>query len=101
MYFLECADSEAGRLSKPTILLADDHPGFPNMVERLLMPKFEVVGNRHGHFFAGSRWHSNCRSIEGIRLRFADRFFDRSYRSRFRSRLPGHGRLWVCGEVTH
>lgn len=44
MSFLECAYSEAGRLSKPTILLADDHPGFPDIVERLLRPKFEVVG---------------------------------------------------------
>jgi DNA-binding NarL/FixJ family response regulator len=44
MYFLGCAHSEAGRLHKPTILLADDHPGFPEMVERLLRPKFEVVG---------------------------------------------------------
>jgi DNA-binding NarL/FixJ family response regulator len=38
------AHSEAGGLSKPTILLADDHPGFPDMVERLLQPKFEVIG---------------------------------------------------------
>lgn len=44
MYFLECAYSEAGRLRKPTILLADDHPGFPAMVEQLLTAKFEVVG---------------------------------------------------------
>jgi DNA-binding NarL/FixJ family response regulator len=44
MYFLGCAHSEAGRLNKPTILLADDHPGFPEMVERLLRSKFEVVG---------------------------------------------------------
>ena len=44
MHFLGCAHSEAGRLSKPTILLADDHPSFPDMVERLLRPKFEVVG---------------------------------------------------------
>jgi DNA-binding NarL/FixJ family response regulator len=38
------ADSEAGRVSKPTILLADDHPGFPDIVEVLLRPKFEVIG---------------------------------------------------------
>jgi DNA-binding NarL/FixJ family response regulator len=42
--FLDAPHSEEGRLSKPRILLADDHPGFPEMVEQLLRPKFEVVG---------------------------------------------------------
>jgi len=31
-------------LSKVRILLADDHPHFPEMEERLLEPEFEVVG---------------------------------------------------------
>jgi CheY-like chemotaxis protein len=32
------------RLSKVRILLADDHPNFPEMEERLLVPEFEVIG---------------------------------------------------------
>jgi CheY-like chemotaxis protein len=31
-------------LSKAKILLADDHPRFPDMAEHLLEPEFEVVG---------------------------------------------------------
>ena len=31
-------------MSKVRILLADDHPRFPEMEERLLQPEFEVVG---------------------------------------------------------
>lgn len=34
----------AGQLMKARILLADDHPRFPEMEERLLEPEFEVVG---------------------------------------------------------
>jgi DNA-binding NarL/FixJ family response regulator len=33
-----------GHLSKASILLADDHPRFPEMEERLLEPEFKVVG---------------------------------------------------------
>lgn len=33
-----------GRLSKVRILLADDHPRFPEMAERFLEPEFEVIG---------------------------------------------------------
>ena len=33
-----------GQLMKARILLADDHPRFPEMEERLLEPEFEVVG---------------------------------------------------------
>ena len=32
------------QLSKAKVLLADDHPGFPDMAEHLLEPEFEVVG---------------------------------------------------------
>jgi DNA-binding NarL/FixJ family response regulator len=35
---------QAGQLSKVRILLADDHPHFPELVESLLGPTFEVVG---------------------------------------------------------
>jgi DNA-binding NarL/FixJ family response regulator len=31
-------------LAKVRILLADDHPGLPEMEERLLEPEFEIVG---------------------------------------------------------
>ena len=31
-------------LNKVRILLADDHPDFPEMEERLLQPEFEIVG---------------------------------------------------------
>jgi DNA-binding NarL/FixJ family response regulator len=31
-------------LSKARVLLADDHPRFPDMAEHLLEPEFEVVG---------------------------------------------------------
>lgn len=31
-------------LMKPRILLADDHPGFPDLEERILEPEFEVIG---------------------------------------------------------
>jgi DNA-binding NarL/FixJ family response regulator len=31
-------------LKKITVLLADDYPGFPEIVEHLLTPDFEVVG---------------------------------------------------------
>lgn len=34
----------AGQLMKARILLADDHPRFPEMEEGLLEPEFEVVG---------------------------------------------------------
>jgi DNA-binding NarL/FixJ family response regulator len=34
----------AGQLMKARVLLADDHPRFPEMEERLLEPEFEVVG---------------------------------------------------------
>jgi DNA-binding NarL/FixJ family response regulator len=34
----------AGQLMRARILLADDHPRFPEMEERLLEPEFEVVG---------------------------------------------------------
>ncbi|HKV79700.1 MAG TPA: response regulator transcription factor [Candidatus Sulfotelmatobacter sp.] len=33
-----------GLLSKVRILLADDHPGFPEIEERLLESEFEVIG---------------------------------------------------------
>ena len=33
----------ADNLNKVRILLADDHPGFPKIAERLLEPQFEVV----------------------------------------------------------
>lgn len=35
---------QAGQLMKARILLADDHPRFPEMEERLLEPEFEVIG---------------------------------------------------------
>jgi DNA-binding NarL/FixJ family response regulator len=34
----------ACELSKVSVLLADDHPNFPKLVENLLKPEFEVVG---------------------------------------------------------
>jgi DNA-binding NarL/FixJ family response regulator len=34
----------AGQLMRARILLADDHPRFPEMEQRLLEPEFEVVG---------------------------------------------------------
>lgn len=34
----------AGQLMKPRVLLADDHPRFPEMEAHLLEPEFEVVG---------------------------------------------------------
>jgi len=34
----------AGHLMKARILLADDHPRFPEMEARLLEPEFEIVG---------------------------------------------------------
>lgn len=33
-----------GYLMKPRILLADDHPGFPDLEEHVLGPEFEVIG---------------------------------------------------------
>jgi len=35
---------QAGPLSRITILLADDHPNFPDMVQTFLEPSFEVIG---------------------------------------------------------
>jgi DNA-binding NarL/FixJ family response regulator len=32
------------KLEKIRVLLADDHPGFPDMLEHLLEPEFEIVG---------------------------------------------------------
>jgi DNA-binding NarL/FixJ family response regulator len=32
-------------LKKPTILLADDHPHFPELTKNLLAPAFEVIGS--------------------------------------------------------
>src|SRR5260370_6963099 len=34
----------AGQLMKARVLLADDHPRFPEMEARLLEPEFEIVG---------------------------------------------------------
>jgi DNA-binding NarL/FixJ family response regulator len=34
----------AGQLKKIRVLLADDHPGFPEVAEHFLEPEFEVVG---------------------------------------------------------
>jgi DNA-binding NarL/FixJ family response regulator len=34
----------AGQLNKARILLADDHPNFPEMEGRVLEPEFEVIG---------------------------------------------------------
>jgi DNA-binding NarL/FixJ family response regulator len=34
----------AGELSKARILLADDHPRFPEMAEHFLEPEFEIIG---------------------------------------------------------
>lgn len=48
----------ADHLSKVRILLADDHPGFPDMAEHLLKPDFEVVakvGNGRAMFEAAMR----------------------------------------------
>ena len=41
--FLVAARRRAGQLTKIKILLADDHPHFPEMEERLLEPEFEVI----------------------------------------------------------
>jgi DNA-binding NarL/FixJ family response regulator len=36
-------------MSKVRILIADDHPGIPELVEEILGPTYEVIGNvRHG-----------------------------------------------------
>jgi len=35
---------QAGQLNKITVLLADDHPGFPHLVEGVLEPVFDIVG---------------------------------------------------------
>ena len=48
----------ADRLSKVKILLADDHPRFPEVVEQLLEPDFDVVakvGNGQALFEAAMR----------------------------------------------
>lgn len=34
-----------GQLKKATILLADDHPHFPELIKKLLEPTFEVIGS--------------------------------------------------------
>ena len=34
-----------GQLKKATILLADDHPHFPELIKTLLEPTFEVIGS--------------------------------------------------------
>lgn len=36
--------SREGQLSKPTILLADDHPGIFETVARIIEPTFEIIG---------------------------------------------------------
>ena len=35
----------AGQLSKIKVLLADDHPGFPHLVESVLELTFEIIGS--------------------------------------------------------
>lgn len=42
---LRMRTQQAGRLSRSTVLLADDHPGFPHLVEDMLEPAFEVIGS--------------------------------------------------------
>jgi DNA-binding NarL/FixJ family response regulator len=44
MLFLTARTRKAGQLTKVRILLADDHPLFPQLVASLLEPTFEVVG---------------------------------------------------------
>jgi DNA-binding NarL/FixJ family response regulator len=34
----------AGQLNKIRVILADDHPGFPEIAEHFLEPEFEVIG---------------------------------------------------------
>lgn len=36
---------QAGQLNRITVLLADDHPGFPHLVEGMLEPAFEIIGS--------------------------------------------------------
>jgi len=36
---------QAGQLNRIRILLADDHPGFPRIVESVLEPAFEIIGS--------------------------------------------------------
>jgi hypothetical protein len=40
--------SVEGSLEKSGVLLADDHPGFPEVVERLLKPDFENSWQSYG-----------------------------------------------------
>jgi DNA-binding NarL/FixJ family response regulator len=35
---------QAGQLNRITVLLADDHPGFPHLVESMLEPAFQIIG---------------------------------------------------------
>jgi DNA-binding NarL/FixJ family response regulator len=35
---------QVGKLSKAKVLLADDHPRFPDLAEHYLGPEFEIVG---------------------------------------------------------
>lgn len=42
--FVSARDPGASQVSRITVLLADDHPGFPDIAEDLLHPEFEVVG---------------------------------------------------------
>lgn len=35
---------QAGQLNRITVLLADDHPGFPHLVEGMLESAFEIIG---------------------------------------------------------
>jgi DNA-binding NarL/FixJ family response regulator len=36
---------QAGQLNRIRVLLADDHPGFPHLVESMLGPAFEIIGS--------------------------------------------------------
>jgi DNA-binding NarL/FixJ family response regulator len=36
---------QAGQLNRIRVLLADDHPGFPLVVESILEPEFEIIGS--------------------------------------------------------
>ena len=36
---------QAGQLNRITVLLADDHPGVPPLIEGMLEPGFEIIGS--------------------------------------------------------
>ena len=83
----------AGQVESVSILLADDHPNFPRLVQNLLRPPVEVVASvRHRHLHADSERHRCGPPTAGVWKHLKICFFNGPHRPRFHSCVLRDGR---------